>query len=73
MVTGMHLLREHGYSVQEIEADGFPITERVEMSVAGDTPSAWVKSLGVSSSASGKCSRRSHPISCWSPVIAAKC
>src|SRR5919112_1827610 len=47
IVTGMHLLREHGYSIQEIRNDGFPITTTVEMTVAGDTPSAWVKSLGV--------------------------
>jgi GDP/UDP-N,N'-diacetylbacillosamine 2-epimerase (hydrolysing) len=47
IVTGMHLLAEHGMSVREIEGDGFPITTRVEMTVAGDTPSAWVKSLGV--------------------------
>lgn len=47
VVTGMHLLHEHGYTVREIENDGFPITSRVEMTVAGDTPSAWVKSLGV--------------------------
>jgi GDP/UDP-N,N'-diacetylbacillosamine 2-epimerase (hydrolysing) len=47
VVTGMHLLHEHGYSINEILGDGFPITAKVEMTVAGDTPSAWVKSLGV--------------------------
>jgi GDP/UDP-N,N'-diacetylbacillosamine 2-epimerase (hydrolysing) len=47
IVTGMHLLREHGYSIQEIRDDGFPIAATIEMTVAGDTPSAWVKSLGV--------------------------
>jgi len=47
IVTGMHLLKEYGYSVKEIEKDGFPVTARVEMMVGGDTPSAWVKSLGV--------------------------
>lgn len=47
IVTGMHLLAEHGSSVKEIEADGFPIASRVEMTVGGDTPSAWVKSLGI--------------------------
>lgn len=47
IVTGMHLLREHGYSINEIKNDGFPIATTVEMTVAGDTPSAWVKSLGV--------------------------
>ena len=47
IVTGMHLLKEYGLSVREIEADGYPIAARVEMSIAGDSPSAWAKSLGV--------------------------
>jgi len=47
IVTGMHLLKEYGYSVKEIEKDGFPIAAQVEMMVGGDTPSAWAKSLGV--------------------------
>lgn len=47
IATGMHLLREHGYSLQEILDDGIPVSAKVEMTVAGDTPSAWVKSLGV--------------------------
>lgn len=47
IVTGMHLLKEYGHSVREIEEDGCPIVAKVEMSVGGDTPSAWSKSLGV--------------------------
>jgi GDP/UDP-N,N'-diacetylbacillosamine 2-epimerase (hydrolysing) len=47
IVTGMHLLKEYGYSVDEIERDGCPIAARVEMTVGGDTPSAWAKSIGV--------------------------
>lgn len=47
IVTGMHLLKEYGYSVKDIEADGFPIAVKVEMMVGGDTPSAWAKSVGV--------------------------
>lgn len=47
IVTGMHLLKEYGYSVKDIEADGFPIAAKVEMMVGGDTPSAWAKSVGV--------------------------
>lgn len=47
IVTGMHLLKEYGLSVNEIIRDGLPITARVDMAVGGDTGSAWAKSLGV--------------------------
>jgi UDP-N-acetylglucosamine 2-epimerase (non-hydrolysing)/GDP/UDP-N,N'-diacetylbacillosamine 2-epimerase (hydrolysing) len=47
IVTGMHLLKEYGLSIREIEADGFPITAKVEMMIMGDTPTAWAKSIGV--------------------------
>lgn len=47
IVTGMHLLKEYGYSVGEIERDGLPIAARVDMAVGGDTGAAWAKSLGV--------------------------
>ena len=47
LVTGMHLLREYGLSVQEVERDGVPIAARVDMMIGGDTPAAWAKSLGV--------------------------
>ncbi|MHA2602721.1 MAG: UDP-N-acetylglucosamine 2-epimerase (hydrolyzing), partial [Candidatus Thorarchaeota archaeon SMTZ1-83] len=30
-VTGMHLSKEHGYSIREIENDGFEITEAPSM------------------------------------------
>ncbi|MBE9546457.1 MAG: UDP-N-acetylglucosamine 2-epimerase, partial [Proteobacteria bacterium] len=47
IVTGMHLLKEHGLSIREIEADGYPIAAKVDMMVGGNTPSAWAKSIGV--------------------------
>ncbi|HEX3867884.1 MAG TPA: UDP-N-acetylglucosamine 2-epimerase [Gemmatimonadaceae bacterium] len=47
IVTGMHLLKPFGYSVQAIEADGFPIAAKVDMMIGGDTPAAWTKSIGV--------------------------
>lgn len=47
IVTGMHLLKEYGYSLKEIEADGYPITAKVDMAIGGDTPSAWAKSIGT--------------------------
>lgn len=46
-VSGMHLAPEFGLSVREIEAEGLPITDRVEMLVASDTPQAVAKSIGL--------------------------
>jgi GDP/UDP-N,N'-diacetylbacillosamine 2-epimerase (hydrolysing) len=47
IVTGMHLLKEYGSSINEIVRDGFTPAARVDMYVGGDTPTAWSKSLGV--------------------------
>ncbi len=47
VVTGMHLLKQYGYSMREIEADGYPVAARVDMMINGDTPAAWAKSIGV--------------------------
>jgi UDP-N-acetylglucosamine 2-epimerase (non-hydrolysing)/GDP/UDP-N,N'-diacetylbacillosamine 2-epimerase (hydrolysing) len=46
-VTGMHLSPEFGLTVRVIEADGFHISERVDMLVASDTPQAISKSIGL--------------------------
>ncbi len=47
IVTGMHLVPEFGFTVDEIEHDGFDIDMRVEMMVANDTSSAMAKSVGL--------------------------
>ena len=47
VVTGMHLAREFGHTVDEIENDGFAIARRVEMLLASDTPGAIAKSVGL--------------------------
>jgi len=46
-VGGMHLAPEFGYTVKEIEADGFPIADRIEMMLASDTRESVAKSMGV--------------------------
>lgn len=46
-VTGMHLSPEFGNTVNLIEADAIPISEKVEILVSGDTPSAVTKSMGL--------------------------
>ena len=46
-VTGMHLSPEFGLTVREIEKDGFPIVERVEMLLSSDTEIAIATSMGL--------------------------
>lgn len=47
IVGGMHLSPEFGLTVNAIEEDGFEIAERVEMSLASDTPEGIAKSMGL--------------------------
>jgi UDP-hydrolysing UDP-N-acetyl-D-glucosamine 2-epimerase len=47
VVTGMHLAREFGHTVDEIERDGFAIARRVDMLLAGDTAGAIARSIGL--------------------------
>ena len=42
----MHLMKEYGYSVQDIEKDNYPIAVKLTMSIENDTPFAWAKALG---------------------------
>lgn len=47
IVTGMHLSPEFGLTVKEIERDGFPIAEKVEMLLSSDTETAIAISMGL--------------------------
>ncbi len=47
IVTGMHLSPEFGFTVKEIEKDGFPIADRVEMLLSSDTETAIATSMGL--------------------------
>jgi UDP-N-acetylglucosamine 2-epimerase (non-hydrolysing)/GDP/UDP-N,N'-diacetylbacillosamine 2-epimerase (hydrolysing) len=47
IVSGAHLAPEFGNTVKEIEADGFPIDERVEMLLSSERPVGVAKSIGV--------------------------
>jgi len=47
VVTGMHLSHEFGYTVQEIEKDGFEIEAKVDMLPSSDTLGAMAESVGV--------------------------
>jgi UDP-hydrolysing UDP-N-acetyl-D-glucosamine 2-epimerase len=45
--TGMHLAPEFGLTYRIIEEDGFHIAARVDSLLAGDTPEATAKSIGL--------------------------
>lgn len=47
IVTGMHLSPEFSLTYREIEADGVPIHERVEMLLSADTSTGVGKSIGL--------------------------
>lgn len=46
-VTGMHLSPEFGNTIDLIEKDSIPISEKVEILVSGDSPSSVTKSMGL--------------------------
>ena len=43
IVTGLHLVKEFGYTVREIEKDGFEIAERIPMYTGDDSPYGMAK------------------------------
>jgi len=47
VVGGMHLSPEFGHTVDQIEADGFEINERVEFLLSSDTPEGAARSIGL--------------------------
>lgn len=47
IVTGSHLLRKYGMTVEEIERDGFKIDEKVYLIVEGENPVTMAKSTGL--------------------------
>lgn len=46
VVTGMHLSHEFGYTISDIEKDGFKIAAKVAMMPANDTSTAMARSVG---------------------------
>ncbi len=40
LVGGTHLSPQHGYTVRDIEADGFVVSERIDAGISADTPHA---------------------------------
>lgn len=47
IVTGSHLSTEFGYTVKDIENDGFPIAKKIEILLSSDSPIGISKSMGL--------------------------
>lgn len=47
LVTGTHLVSEYGMTVGEIEQDGYPIAEKIDVLLASDTPVSVSKTMGM--------------------------
>jgi len=47
IVTGMHLSHEFGYTVREIQKNGFNVEAKVDMLLSSDTSGAMAKSIGL--------------------------
>ena len=61
IVTGMHLSTEFGLTLREIEKDGFPISEKVEMLLSSDTETAIAMSMGIGMMGFAKTYERIRP------------
>ena len=60
-VGGMHLAPEFGLTVKEIEAEGFPIAERIEMTPTSDVPEAVARAIGCGVSGFAQSLSRCRP------------
>jgi len=47
IVSGMHLSPAFGYTLKDIEADGFEINDKIEMLLSADSPQGISKSIGL--------------------------
>lgn len=61
VVTGTHLLEEYGYTVKEIEEDGFPIAERIQILEKNSNEADICKAMGNASILFGEMYARQKP------------
>lgn len=61
LVTGAHLSKAHGWTVSEIEGDGFPIAERVDIGLDDDDPASVAAVMGRATAAFGSVLARLKP------------
>ena len=60
-VGGMHLSREFGFTVKQIEADGFNITERLDFLLSSDSLEAIAKSMALALISASEAFNRHRP------------
>jgi UDP-hydrolysing UDP-N-acetyl-D-glucosamine 2-epimerase len=61
MVSGTHLAPEFGFTVKQIEREGFAVADRVEMLLASDSPAGIAKSMGLGTISFADCYARKPP------------
>src|SRR5437899_5857773 len=61
VVGGSHLVARHGNTVREIEADGFPIADSVDLLLASDRPEAIAQSMALGTSGFARAFARLGP------------
>ncbi|GLR63050.1 UDP-N-acetylglucosamine 2-epimerase [Marinospirillum insulare] len=61
MVGGMHLSPEFGYTVKQIEEDGFLVTERLDFLLSSDSPVAISKSMALATISAAEAFERNQP------------
>jgi UDP-hydrolysing UDP-N-acetyl-D-glucosamine 2-epimerase len=61
VATGMHLSREHGLTCREIEADGFRVSEKVDIKLGDDSAAGVARSLGLAVIGLGRTFQRLSP------------
>ncbi|EKQ51120.1 MULTISPECIES: UDP-N-acetylglucosamine 2-epimerase [unclassified Clostridium] len=61
VVTGNHLIKEYGYTIDEIRKDGFNIDEEIDMIINSEKKSSIVKSMGIEMIEMAQCFERLQP------------
>ncbi len=61
IVSGMHLSAEFGSTVKTIEADGYPIGDRIEMLLSSDSPEGIAGSMGLGTMGMAQAYARHRP------------
>lgn len=61
VVTGNHLVKDYGYTVEQIKKDGFIIDEEIDMIINSEKKSSIVKSMGIEMIQMAQCFDRLKP------------
>ncbi|GAA0078694.1 UDP-N-acetylglucosamine 2-epimerase [Clostridium sp. CTA-5] len=61
VVTGNHLVKEFGYTIEQIKKDGFKIDEEIDMLINSEKQSSIVKSMGLEMIQMSQCFDRLKP------------